>query len=46
MVAHGDITSVVAELKRELSNCEHVEGPHWETRFSYLLNYGAGVSEV
>ncbi|KAK7334487.1 hypothetical protein VNO80_26244 [Phaseolus coccineus] len=39
---HGDISSVVAELKREHTNFEHVEGTHWETRFSHLLNYGAG----
>lgn len=39
---HGDISSVIAELKREHTNSEHVEGTHWETRFSHLLNYGAG----
>nr|KYP49950.1 hypothetical protein KK1_028343 [Cajanus cajan] len=39
---HSDISSVVAELKREHTNFEHVEGTHWETRFSHLLNYGAG----
>ncbi|CAJ1958591.1 unnamed protein product [Sphenostylis stenocarpa] len=39
---HDDISSVVAELKREHTNCEHVEGTHWETRFNHLLNYGAG----
>ncbi|WVY99314.1 hypothetical protein V8G54_025384 [Vigna mungo] len=39
---HGDISSVVAELKREHTNYGHVEGTHWETRFSHLLNYGAG----
>ncbi|XP_061372981.1 mitochondrial intermediate peptidase, mitochondrial isoform X2 [Gastrolobium bilobum] len=30
------------QLKREHTNWEHVEGTHWETRFSHLLNYGAG----
>ncbi|XP_022637261.1 mitochondrial intermediate peptidase, mitochondrial isoform X2 [Vigna radiata var. radiata] len=39
---HGDISSVVAELKREHTNYGHVKGTHWETRFSHLLNYGAG----
>lgn len=39
---HGDISSVVAKLKREHTSCEHVEGTHWEARFSHLLNYGAG----
>lgn len=43
---HGDISSVVAELKREHTNYGHVKGTHWETRFSHLLNYGAGVSKV
>ncbi|KAK7259831.1 hypothetical protein RIF29_25446 [Crotalaria pallida] len=37
-----DYSSIVAELKRKHTNCEHVEGTHWETRFSHLLNYGAG----
>lgn len=37
-----DTSSVVAELKREYTSWGHVEGTHWETRFSHLLNYGAG----
>ncbi|CAL0302561.1 unnamed protein product [Lupinus luteus] len=37
-----DVSSVVAELKREHTYLEHVDGTHWETRFSHLLNYGAG----
>ncbi|KAI9081583.1 hypothetical protein K1719_036469 [Acacia pycnantha] len=37
-----DPSSVVAELKREYTSWEHVEGTHWEARFSHLLNYGAG----
>ncbi|KAK7322431.1 hypothetical protein VNO77_25810 [Canavalia gladiata] len=40
--SHGDVSSVVAELKREHTNWEHVEGTHWEIRFSHLINYGAG----
>ncbi|MED6133863.1 Mitochondrial intermediate peptidase [Stylosanthes scabra] len=32
---------LVAELKREHTCWEHVEGTHWEARFSHLLNYGA-----
>ncbi|XP_017425273.1 mitochondrial intermediate peptidase, mitochondrial isoform X5 [Vigna angularis] len=40
---HGDISSVVAELKGEHTNYGHVEGTHWETRFSHLLNYGAAI---
>ncbi|XP_027331078.1 mitochondrial intermediate peptidase, mitochondrial isoform X2 [Abrus precatorius] len=39
---YGDPSSVVAELKREHTNWEHVEGTHWESRFSHLINYGAG----
>ncbi|CAJ2638580.1 unnamed protein product [Trifolium pratense] len=38
----GDSSSVVAELKRKHTNLEHIEGTHWEARFSHLLNYGAG----
>lgn len=38
----GDISSVLAELKRKHTNLEHIEGTHWEARFSHLLNYGAG----
>ncbi|CAM9000890.1 unnamed protein product [Rhodiola kirilowii] len=37
-----DTTSVVAELKREYTSWKHVEGTHWQTRFTHLLNYGAG----
>ncbi|KAL1292551.1 hypothetical protein HN51_053131 [Arachis hypogaea] len=39
---YGDTSSVVAELKRQHTCWEHVEGTHWEARFSHLLNYGAG----
>ncbi|CAL5201115.1 unnamed protein product [Lathyrus oleraceus] len=38
----GGSSSVVAELKRQHTNLEHVDGTHWESRFSHLLNYGAG----
>ncbi|GAB4825974.1 Mitochondrial intermediate peptidase [Ancistrocladus abbreviatus] len=37
-----DTISVVAELKRHHTSWKHVEGTHWHTRFSHLLNYGAG----
>ncbi|KAI4332019.1 hypothetical protein L6164_016962 [Bauhinia variegata] len=37
-----DTSCIVAKLKREHTCWEHVEGTHWETRFSHLLNYGAG----
>lgn len=37
-----DPTSVVADLKRQCTNWKHVEGTHWYTRFSHLINYGAG----
>ncbi|KAK8963084.1 hypothetical protein KSP40_PGU010344 [Platanthera guangdongensis] len=37
-----DTISVVADLKRQCTNWKHVEGTHWHTRFSHLINYGAG----
>lgn len=37
-----DTTSVVADLRKQHTNWKHVEGTHWQTRFSHLLNYGAG----
>ncbi|KAF7824901.1 mitochondrial intermediate peptidase, mitochondrial isoform X1 [Senna tora] len=37
-----DTSSIIAELMREYTSWEHVEGTHWEARFSHLLNYGAG----
>jgi intermediate peptidase len=42
----GDSSSVVAELKRKHTNLEHIEGTHWEARFSHLLSYGAGGYEI
>ncbi|KAJ7949611.1 Mitochondrial intermediate peptidase, mitochondrial [Quillaja saponaria] len=37
-----ETSSIVADLKREHTCWEHVEGTHWEARFNHLLNYGAG----
>ncbi|XP_038896956.1 mitochondrial intermediate peptidase, mitochondrial isoform X1 [Benincasa hispida] len=37
-----DTSSVVAELKRQYTSWKHVDGTHWQTRFSHLLTYGAG----
>ncbi|PWA48558.1 zincin-like metalloprotease [Artemisia annua] len=37
-----DTTSVIADLKEHHTNWKHVEGTHWQTRFSHLLYYGAG----
>ncbi|PIN06711.1 Metalloendopeptidase family - mitochondrial intermediate peptidase [Handroanthus impetiginosus] len=37
-----DTISVVADLKREHTTWNHVEGTHWHTRFSHLVTYGAG----
>lgn len=38
-----DTISVVADLKRQHTSWNHAEGTHWHTRFSHLLNYGAGM---
>ncbi|RZC74363.1 hypothetical protein C5167_049843 [Papaver somniferum] len=38
----GDTMAVVADLKRQYTSWNHVEGTHWHTRFNHLLNYGAG----
>ncbi|XP_031381325.1 mitochondrial intermediate peptidase, mitochondrial isoform X2 [Punica granatum] len=37
-----DTSLVVADLKRQFTSWKHVEGTHWQARFSHLLNYGAG----
>ncbi|KAK3009814.1 hypothetical protein RJ639_013939 [Escallonia herrerae] len=37
-----DTVSVIADLKRQHTSWKHAEGTHWHTRFSHLLNYGAG----
>eukprot|EP00897_Mesotaenium_endlicherianum_P009239 jgi/Mesen1/8343/ME000462S07790 len=36
-------TAVLAEIQNEHSNIRHVEGTHWQARFSHLLGYGAGA---
>ncbi|KAI3833118.1 hypothetical protein MKW92_003637, partial [Papaver armeniacum] len=38
----GNTMSVVADLKRQYTSWNNVEGTHWHTRFNHLLNYGAG----
>ncbi|KAF3335174.1 putative mitochondrial intermediate peptidase [Carex littledalei] len=35
--------SIYGDLKREHTSWGHVEGTHWHTRFSHLINYGAGI---
>ncbi|XP_021725771.1 probable mitochondrial intermediate peptidase, mitochondrial [Chenopodium quinoa] len=37
-----DTISIVADLKRQYTSYKQVEGTHWHTRFSHLLNYGGG----
>ncbi|KAK9665643.1 hypothetical protein RND81_14G125800 [Saponaria officinalis] len=37
-----DTISIVADLKRQHTSYKQVEGTHWHTRFSHLLNYGGG----
>ncbi|XP_020540649.1 mitochondrial intermediate peptidase, mitochondrial isoform X2 [Jatropha curcas] len=37
-----DTSSIVADLKRQHTSWKHVEGTHWQIRFSHLVNYGAG----
>ncbi|XP_047332042.1 mitochondrial intermediate peptidase, mitochondrial [Impatiens glandulifera] len=37
-----DTMAVVADLKRQHTSWKHVDGTHWHTRFTHLLNYGAG----
>ncbi|XP_015580816.1 mitochondrial intermediate peptidase, mitochondrial isoform X2 [Ricinus communis] len=38
-----DTSSIVADLKRQHTSWKHVEGTHWQIRFSHLVNYGADV---
>lgn len=38
----GDGKSVLSEIQNRFSAVKHVEGTHWETRFSHLITYGAG----
>ncbi|XP_021842214.2 mitochondrial intermediate peptidase, mitochondrial isoform X2 [Spinacia oleracea] len=37
-----DTISIVSDLKRQYTSYKQVEGTHWHTRFSHLLNYGGG----
>jgi mitochondrial intermediate peptidase len=37
-----DTVSTVADLKQRHTSWKHVEGTHWHTRFTHLINYGAG----
>ncbi|XP_010672007.2 mitochondrial intermediate peptidase, mitochondrial isoform X2 [Beta vulgaris subsp. vulgaris] len=37
-----DTISIVGDLKRRYTSYKQVEGTHWHTRFSHLLNYGGG----
>ncbi|KAH7686976.1 mitochondrial intermediate peptidase protein [Dioscorea alata] len=37
-----DTASVVSDLKRQYTSWKHADGTHWHTRFSHLINYGAG----
>ncbi|KAM0935180.1 putative mitochondrial intermediate peptidase [Dioscorea sansibarensis] len=41
-VALRDTVSVVSDLKRQYTSWKHADGTHWHTRFSHLINYGAG----
>ncbi|GAY41367.1 hypothetical protein CUMW_058910 [Citrus unshiu] len=37
-----DTSSIVADMKRQHTSWNHVEGTHWHIRFSHFINYGAG----
>lgn len=37
-----DTISTVADLKRKHTSSKYAEGTHWHTRFTHLINYGAG----
>lgn len=41
-----DTGSIVANLKRQYTSWNHVDGTHWQIRFSHLINYGAGIFDV
>ena len=41
-----DTGSIVADMKRQYTSWKHVEGTHWQIRFSHLINYGAGMFEA
>ncbi|KAF9602837.1 hypothetical protein IFM89_031697 [Coptis chinensis] len=36
-----DTISVVADLKRQYTSWNHVEGTHWHSRFNHFITYGA-----
>ncbi|CAA0836711.1 Probable mitochondrial intermediate peptidase-mitochondrial [Striga hermonthica] len=38
----NEAISIITDLKREHTCWRPVEGTHWHTRFSHLVNYGAG----
>lgn len=40
--APRDSISIVRDLKLQHTSWKHMEGTHWHTRFTHLLNYGAG----
>ncbi|XP_078440153.1 zincin-like metalloproteases family protein isoform X2 [Wolffia australiana] len=37
-----DTISMINDLRRQHSCWNHEEGTHWHTRFTHLINYGAG----
>ncbi|KAH9678299.1 mitochondrial intermediate peptidase [Citrus sinensis] len=39
-----DTSSIVADMKRQHTSWNHVEGTHWHIRFSHFINYGAEQS--
>lgn len=41
-----DTSSIVADMKRQHTSWNHVEGTHWHIRFSHFINYGAGMSDI
>lgn len=41
-----DTSSIIATLKHKHTSWKHVEGTHWQTRFSHLITYGAGKLTV
>jgi intermediate peptidase len=41
-----DTISTVADLRRKHTSWKCVEGTHWHTRFTHLINYGAGKLSI
>ncbi|XP_063949400.1 mitochondrial intermediate peptidase, mitochondrial isoform X3 [Daucus carota subsp. sativus] len=37
-----DTVAIFRDLKMQHTSWKHMEGTHWHTRFTHLLNYGAG----